>query len=201
MNNIAKRTAVVGRAELPDGTFVNISEVAPRGFVLEGWGEYDVRRASERKSRKAAVPSEEPTKTRASALIAYATEIEALPEAKDRPAAAAEIWASHTAQTMPVERAAAFLRGLPVEAAPVPAVVANSPLSAADNAMFKRKIEIRIGGLNAKADRGNNPAARNEATKLGWALRTRDATGCSFGEALTGAGLDARATISSILGH
>ncbi|MEH2476193.1 hypothetical protein V1281_002637 [Nitrobacteraceae bacterium AZCC 2161] len=200
MNNIAKRTAAVGRAELPDGTFVNISEVASRGFVLEGWGEYDYRRASERNSRKVAIPTEEKTKTRASALIAYATAIEALPEAKARPAAASEIWASQTAQTMPVERAAAFLRGLPVETAPIAKAATTSTLTAQDNAMFKRKMELRINGLNMKADRGN-PAARNEATKLGWAMRTRETTGCSFADAIQGAGLDARATITSILGN
>jgi hypothetical protein len=199
MSNIAKRTYNLKTACLPDGHIVDINEVGARGFVLESWGDYDARRRVERATGKPA--ASKPVETKASALLEYTQAIEALPEARSRPAAASEIWAKHTVQTMPVERAAAFLRGMPEETAPVAKAAATSTLTAQDNAMFKRKLEIRIVGLNMKADRGNNPAARNEATKLGWAMRTRETTGCSFAEAITGAGLDARATITSILGH
>lgn len=210
MSMTAKRTEYVNRVVLPDGREVNVDRAKGLGFTIESFDDHGARVRADRKAQAAAKARGDaedsrpvPPQSKEEALIAYAQQIVALPEAKSRPAAAREIWAKQTMQTMPVERAAAFLRGLPAETAPVAQVAATSTLTAQDNARFKRLLEIRINGLNMKADRGNNPAARNEAKTLAWSLRTYEAGGCSFAEAFSSNGLDARATISSILnmGH
>jgi hypothetical protein len=202
MSNIAKRSFNIRKAILPDGKLVEISEVSARGYVLESYDAYDERRRVERghKAMPVAAVAADPAKTKAAALIAYASAIEALPEAQSRPAAASAIWANQTAETMPVERAAAFLRGLPAESAPTAPAAPASDVSPQDNARFQRLMEIRIMGLNMKADAGGGSALRQEAMKMGWAIRTRATTGCSFADAIKGAGLDARATIKQILG-
>jgi hypothetical protein len=210
MSMIAIRTEFANRVVLPDGREVNVARARALGFTIESFDSHNTRVRADRKAQAAATARGDAEDsrpatplTKGQALIAYAQQIEALPEAKSRPAAASEIWAKQTVQSMPVERAAAFLRGLPVETAPVAKAATTSTLTAQDNARFKRLLEIRINGLNVKADRGNNPAARNEAKKLAWSLRTYEANGCSFAEAFSSNGLDARATISSILnmGH
>ena len=147
---------------------------------------------------KTAAPAA-PKDARMSARIAYAKAIEDLPEARNRPSAASGIWANHTIESMPVDRAASFLRGLPEESAPEPKAAKVEAPDAALMQRFRRKLELRIMGLNMRADRGGEPQARDTARKMQEAISIRDRTGCSFGEAFTNVGLPARETISSIL--
>jgi hypothetical protein len=207
MSMIAKRTGATNRVVLPDGREVSPNRATALGYTIESLNDQIERNTAARKARFAVTQrageayddaGAKPAQTKGQALIAYAQAIEDLPEAKSRPAAASEIWSKRTVQSMPVERAAAFLRGLPEEAAPV-AKVASTVIDPKALAMFQRKCEIRILGLNMRADRGEH-SARGEAQKLSWALRVRNETGCSYGEAFTGAGLDARATIDAIMG-
>ena len=171
---------------LPNGNRLETALAIKRGFAI-----------ADRSKLGNTVATAVKPKTDISARIAYLTAIEALPEAASRPAAAAVIWSKYTMETMPPERAASFLRGLPTETKPVAS--APSRLTATDIAVFKRKVELRIVGLNMKADAGNNQPARVEARRLSEALATRERTGCSFGSAFTAAGLPARETIEKIL--
>ena len=171
---------------LPNGNRLETHLAIARGYEI-----------ADRSKLGGTVPSAVKRKTDISDRIAYLEAIEALPEARSRPAAAAELWSKHTAATMPIERAASFLRGLPAETKP--AVATKSKLSAEDIARFKRKTELRIVGLTMKAERGGNHAARVEARQLQEALGIRERTKCGFADAFSAAGLDARATITSIL--
>ena len=147
----------------------------------------------------ATTATETPRSGTMKAKLAYATAIEALPEARNRPSAAAGLWSSHTVETMPLEKAASFLRGLPEEDAPLPKVAAQSPIDPQLMHRFRRKLDLRIMGLNMKADQGGDPKARDTARRMSQAISIRDRTGCSFGEAFTNVGLPARETISSLL--
>ncbi len=171
MSMIAKRTGAHNRVVLPDGQEVNTRRAEALGYTVESLNDQFARQHPDRNARAlfdravrhgaSMPPAAAPAQTKGQAMIAYAQQIEALPEAKNRPAAASELWSKYTEQTMPVERAAAFLRGLPEEIAPVAKAPAQSQLDPKQAAMFQRKVEIKILGLNMKADRGNNNAARN----------------------------------------
>jgi hypothetical protein len=209
MNMIAKRTSASNRVVLPDGREMNPDRAKGLGYAIESLNDQAERNIAARQAKYAVMQlagdahddglanSLAPVKTKASAMIAYAQAIEDLPEAKSRPAAAAEIWSAQTAETMPVERAASFLRGLPPETAPV-AVAVQSAVDPKKMAKFQRHVELRVLGLTMKAERGDL-GARKEASKLSWALRVRSETGCAFGEAFASVGLDARSTIETIM--
>ena len=171
---------------LPNGNRLETEKAIARGYTI-----------ADRTKLGNAVPTAPKKKTNISTRIAYLEAIEALPEAQSRPAAAAVIWSSHTMESMPPDRAASFLRGLPTETKPTSAT--RSRLSAEDIARFKRKTELRICGLEMRADKGGNHDARVEARRLSEALGVRERTGCSFADAFSAAGLDARETITSIL--
>ncbi|OYX79422.1 MAG: hypothetical protein B7Y77_01885 [Bradyrhizobium sp. 35-63-5] len=124
----------------------------------------------------------------------------ALPEAAKRPAAAAKLGASCNEDNMPMAQAQAFLRGLPEETAPVaPMQTAASAVAQADMQLFRRKAELRASMLAFNASKGYGTDAARDAAKLSVALRIFDETGVTLGEALSAAGLDARATVESIL--
>jgi hypothetical protein len=209
MTMIAKLTSAFNRVVLPDGREMNPDRAKGLGYAIESLNDQAEREMAARKAKYAAMQvagqayddglaaSPAPAKTKASAMIAYAQAIEELPEAKTRPAAASEIWSKQTAQTMPIERAASFLRGLPEETAPV-APIAQSAVDPKTLAKFQRLAELQVLGLTMKAERGDL-GARKEASKLSWALRVRSETGCAFGEAFASVGLDARATIETIM--
>ena len=144
---------------------------------------------------KAAPAAETPRSGIMKAKIAYAQQIEALPEARNRPSAAAGLWSSHTIESMPLAKAASFLRGLPLESAPEPKVAAQSPIDPQLMAKFRRRLDVHVGGLRVRSDQ----ASRDKAQKIQQAISIRDRTGCSFGEAFTNVGLPARDLISYIL--
>jgi hypothetical protein len=133
--------------------------------------------------------------SRTQTQAAYLSAILALPEAKSRPSAAARLGASNTEAKLTVAQAQAFLRGLPEESAP-PAPAASMT---EDMRVFRRQAAIRISMLTFNASNGNKAAGR-EATKLSNAMRVFDEGGISLQQALTSAGLDARATIRSVIG-
>jgi hypothetical protein len=196
MKNLALQTGTLSKVKLPDGALVNPERAKALGFQVEDYGDFVERQKRERMRNVSASTQVESVSPMA-ARIAYLTAIEALPEATSRPAAASDLWSKYTAETMPVERAASFLRGLPEETKPVAAT--TSRLSASDIAIFQRKTELRITGLNMNADKNGDHAKRAEARKLSSALDMHARSDCSFGAAFTAVGLDARATITSIL--
>jgi hypothetical protein len=129
----------------------------------------------------------------------YMASVLALPEAATRPAAAAKLGASCNEDNVPLAQAQAFLRGLPEETVPVASVShAVAAAAQADMQLFRRKAELRVSMLAVNASKGNAKAGR-DAKKLSLALRIFDETGVTLGEALSVAGLDARATVESIL--
>lgn len=130
----------------------------------------------------------------------YAEKLAALPEAKARPAAAARLAELSTEKTMPLERAASMLRGLPEEKlAATPKVVQSNVRTAADTAVVRRKTEIRVAALSQSAANGSHAAA-DEARKLRYALDIQSQTGCRMGDAFNSVGLNGTETLRSILG-
>jgi hypothetical protein len=210
MNMIAKRTSAINRVVLPDGREMNPDRAKGLGYAIESLNEQAERNIAARQAKNAAMQiagdayddglakSPAPVKTKASAMIAYAQAIEELPEAKTRRAAASELWSKHTVETMPLERAASFLRGLPPEENAPVVTAAHSAVDPKKLAKFQRLAELQVLGLTVKAERGDL-GARKEASKLSWALRVRSETGCAFGEAFASVGLDARATVETIM--
>lgn len=137
-----------------------------------------------------------PVKINAVALT-YLTTVIALPEAKDRPIAAAALGAAYNHQTLSLTNAASLLRGLPTETAKG-ADAMTIELSNNDRAVFRRKAELRAAALSQSSNNGNERAGV-EARKIRYGLSIADTTGASFGDAFAAAGLDARATITAIL--
>ena len=130
----------------------------------------------------------------------YAQQIRALPEGLHRPAAAAALAADNTINTLSITAASSLLRGLPTESEGTEMSDATNAkqLTAADHAMFKRKLDLRMSALRTSSQYDDG-AASVELKKLNYARRTVEVTGVSFGAAFTMAGLDARKTITKIL--
>lgn len=96
----------------------------------------------------------------------YRLQVFSLPEAKERPRSAAMIIGAHNAKSMPVEKAALFLRNLPIEGKPTAAKPAGLSLrerteaalaDAQARAKFDRRAEDRAVSLQRAircADRG-----------------------------------------------
>ena len=150
-------------------------------------------------------PSVQPT-TPPSAVIVeiapptYLQNIVALPEAVSRPAAAAALGAVYNHDTLSLTAAASLLRGLPIETLQdTNTMSAQHTLTAADYSNFQRKAELRCAGLTQSGNYGNE-AARDEANRIRTGLHFVATTGVSYGAAFAAVGLDARATISKILG-
>ena len=128
------------------------------------------------------------------------THIAALPEAGSRPAAAAALGAAYNHDTLSLTAAASLLRGLPIETLQDTITMsAQHTLTAADYSNFQRKAELRCAGLTQSGNYGNK-AARDEANRIRTGLHIVATTGVSYGAAFAAVGLDARATISKILG-
>lgn len=68
-------------------------------------------------------------------------------------------------------------------------------ISASDIARVRRGIEIRAAALHQTGDE----RSLSEAKKLRYALQVADTAGVTLGVALQSAGLDARATLTTIL--
>ena len=131
----------------------------------------------------------------------YAQQIRALPEALHRPAAAAALAADNNINTLSITAASSLLRGLPTESegsSEMSDATNATQLTAADHAMFKRKLDLRMSALRTSSQYDDG-AASIELKKLNYASRTVEVTGISWGAALTMAGLDARGTITKIL--
>jgi hypothetical protein len=101
---------------------------------------------------------------------AWRSSVLALPEARERESAAVEIVTTHTADTMSVANARAFLRGLPVETKDEPNVTTNTT----DNANPERAARLAEinGGMKAfNKQRGygartNAPASQSRGASL-----------------------------------
>jgi len=132
----------------------------------------------------------------AQAVQAHSTRdlIMALPEARGRPAAAAALASSETPLTLMA--ASSMLRGLPLETNEGTTTMAT--LSAEANAKFSRALDLRCAALRTSANNGSESASV-ELRKINRAKSTIALTGCSYGDAFTGAGLDARDLITQIV--
>ena len=103
MSNIATlHPKYTGLAILPTGESVTTMEAIERGFKIEG---------AQPTSRSVSTSISVPNFTAPS----YAAQISALPEAINRQAAAAQLAADHTINSLPLKAAASLLRGLPTE--------------------------------------------------------------------------------------
>jgi hypothetical protein len=134
--------------------------------------------------------------SRSAEQTTYLASVLALPEAKTRPSAAARLGASYNATQMPIDKAQAFLRGLPEESS-APVVTARTAVN--DIQDFRRKVELRLAALSLNAKHGNVRANR-EAMKLSYAMRAFDQGGVTLQNALSASGLDARATVRAVIG-
>ena len=115
----------------------------------------------------------------------WAKQVLASPEAKDRPKSAKDIVDRYGRTTLPLDRARAFLRGLPLEATNVDEdapwraeVEANADK---DRAGLKRRLELRAAALHVRADRGD-AAARKELNTIDYAFRVVNETRMPLGE-------------------
>jgi len=89
---------------------------------------------------------------------AWRTSVLALPEARERESAAVEIVTTHTADTMPVASARAFLRGLPTE------TTTEETSMPTDNANPERAARLaEINGSVSAFNRGRGYGARTNA--------------------------------------
>ncbi|QDM28395.1 hypothetical protein FNL56_21480 [Tardiphaga sp. vice304] len=174
---------------MPDGSRETIGAAEAKGFTIAS-----AQTTSRSVSKPApAVASYTPRPMTFSQLVA------ALPEAQGRPAAAAALADNFTADTLSLTSAAATLRGLPTEQDDTTMTTSTSKLSAADVASFNRRAELRVTALTRNGQKGNEAAAV-EARKIKLGLSIVSQTGVSYGSAFASVGLDARATISAILG-
>ena len=123
----------------------------------------------------------------------WAKQVLASPEAKDRPKSARDIVERYGHTTLPLDRARAFLRGLPLEtSAPDGGLAERFAMEEAqhqsDKKTLQRKLEIRAAALHVRADRGEE-AARKELRDLEYAFRVSRETKMSLGVALQALGI------------
>lgn len=155
-----KSQAVASGEISPHNAFCDAMRVDPRTAVLPDFAQ-EACRAAEPKSRE---------------RRDYSAAVRALPEAAERPKAAARIAELHNAKSLPLHRAAALLASLPSEiaetredeaqAAEQRAARAQEQMGAPD---LKRRVELRIAALGHRADKGDE-AARSESRKLAYAM-------------------------------
>lgn len=125
----------------------------------------------------------------------YIGSILALPEALSRPIAAAKLAALYSDKSMPVAKAAIFLRSLPTEdGARVTINELEPSMSHAipahtDAATFRRKIELRFAAMAQRADHGDL-GAKAEAKRLGYAVKLINSTNMNPIAALQSAGVE-----------
>jgi hypothetical protein len=97
----------------------------------------------------------------------YHTAIMGLPEAADRPKAAAKIASIHNATSLPLHRAKAMLASLPIEQKEKP--MSNTRATIDAEKIITRRVEIRAAALAHRANLGDD-SARSESRKLNYAL-------------------------------
>lgn len=128
---------------LNNGDRMTLKEAKAKGYKI--YGEPD-----------ATAPDNE-TAAKRTAHVSWRGAVLALPEARDREAAAAEIVNTHTADTMSVANARAFLRGLPTEQhEEQPSVTTHN-----DDPRAARKAEIAnsMAAFNKQNGRAAKPSA------------------------------------------
>jgi hypothetical protein len=118
---------------LADGTRMKRADAVKKGYKIHG-------------EPDATAPDDANAAT-LKAHKAWRSSVLALPEARDRESAAVELVTSHTAETMTVASARAFLRGLPTETEEQTNVTTNTT----DNANPERAERLAQISANAKA--------------------------------------------------
>lgn len=125
----------------------------------------------------------------------YIGSILALPEAQSRPIAAAKLASLYSEKSMPVAKAAIFLRSLPTEDGARVTInetepsMSNALPAHTDAATFKRKIELRFAAMAQRADHGDL-GAKSEAKRLGYAVKLINTTNMNPIAALQSAGVE-----------
>ena len=162
-------------ATLPSGLAVTKDEAVKQGFVIARDATH-ARSIAEHAGHATADGS------------TYLDQLRVLPEAADRPLAAAKLAHAYTLKSMPLARAALFLSGLPVETAdtqPEP-----KKMSLEDGIRLRRMVEIQHLGKSRRGAFGDE-AAKAEAKKLGYALQIHKmCANKSMSMALREAGID-----------
>lgn len=119
----------------------------------------------------------------------YAHEIRSLPEARYRRAAAGRVIAAHNARSMSPERAAIFLRNLPLEEADAPTVPTSIPRHAEQpSTPLRRRAELALAAASAKARAGDFIAERR-VKAIGDALKLHADRGVDLARALEVSGV------------
>ncbi|WP_424362976.1 hypothetical protein [Methylocystis parvus] len=154
-----KSEAVISGAATPKAAFCEAMGVDERTAVLPDFIQ-EACRAAEKPNRE---------------RRAYAAAVAGLPEAAERPKAAARIAQIHDAKSLPLHRASALLASLPSEAAEA----REAEIKAAEQRRaqaesqgpqsLKRRVEIRVAALSLRADKGDE-GARSEQRKLQYAM-------------------------------
>lgn len=119
----------------------------------------------------------------------YAHAIRSLPEARYRRAAAGRVIAAHNARSMSPERAAIFLRNLPLEEADAPTVPTSTPRHAEQpSTPLRRRAELALAAASAKARAGDFIAERR-VKAIGDALKLHADRGVDLARALEVSGV------------
>ncbi|MCW2284906.1 hypothetical protein M2323_002740 [Rhodoblastus acidophilus] len=101
----------------------------------------------------------------------YRHAIMGLPEAQEHADAAILLALTHDANSLPPERAALILGGLPAEnLEPSEPQTISQETADMSEPTLKRRAEIRLAALSHRADLGDH-AARSEANKISYALK------------------------------
>lgn len=219
------------RAVLPDGAEVGKMEAYSLGYQVTSWPDsartasphpdvpgvvraergvvMDMQRATENRFTIAAAEHRDERSSWRATIIKS-------PEANARPAAAAELLATQSPASMTAEKALAFLRGLPAEAATpnavMPKVAAPAPVDAksarlaelAESMRFvsghsvkpnipadrlQRLAEMRLGALTMRMEQGESAVSR-ERMNLQYALKATATTGTPLVQSLKAVGID-----------
>lgn len=176
---------------LPGGDVVTVEAAREKGFTVSA--------APSVTSAAARVPSlsrqtEAPAAPKA---MTFRELVAALPEAQDRPAAAYALADQNEHNPIQLSAVASLLRGLPLETDTMPDK-STPTITAADQAIFKRKAELRVAGLTLMGQHGNG-AASTEARRIREGIALSERTGMSYGQSFATVGLDARVTITAII--
>jgi hypothetical protein len=126
-----------GMCLLDDGRHVSAAKARSEGYQIGGTGE---RSES------------------ADSFVSWRLAIECLPEARERAAATAELIASRNPETLTVEQARAFLRGLPVETEPTET---SETMTTNDDPHAARRAEIAASMAAFNKSRGYAPKSQS----------------------------------------
>lgn len=159
-----------GMCVLPTGTRAHVNAARSSGFTPKTRAEFaDILSIAEGKASNDLAKDRVFAKADLEQLQAeiYAFDIHSLPEAKGRPRAAALIVKAHTARSMPIAKAKAFLANLPMEGQPTAATAQPAGLT------LREHVEHAFAEAQTQAASGNR-RAQERAISLGWAIRCAD---------------------------